>query len=163
MFTPITSPRISTNPIFQSCFINTPSYNCKNMVRYWKWLKFFINSTSIFFKFICSHNSATYWSSSINFFFHMISTNSSSKLRNFPFFESFHSNTILWWTIFWKRRLALHTLLNIRTRLSFRIFCSILLTSFFRNSKFSSKLINTHCISSVAWTSSTTINYHLRT
>lgn len=159
-FSPVSSPTVSSNPIFcSSGFINSKSYNCYNVIRYrngYLW----VNSSSIFFKFICGVNGTRDWSSCINFSFHSCSSRDTSVLAYFPTIIFLLCPAIFsvltfsgWGTV--------HAFLYVGARKFVRIFGNILLTSHFRNSDLMGKLVDSDIISSIAGSSGFTVDNNL--
>jgi len=82
-FTPIGSPTISTNPIFDSIFFS-PSNNCYLMINFWRNYRFCKDSSIILKKFMSYLKPTRNRSSCINLSFHIINSRNRSILNNFP-------------------------------------------------------------------------------
>lgn len=164
IFTPVCSPTVSSDPVFNSFFRNSPSDNSYFVIYKINYGFLRVNSSGIVFELVSYENSTRNRSSSIYFSFHFSSSFYFSILVNIMKREFFDWFTAWVWhsLIVWRRSETVHANLHRRTREFCRIFSNVILTSFFRNTVSVSVLVNSHWVTSFTRSSCIAVDDNLR-
>ena len=103
IFSPVSSPRVSSDPIIHTRFNIITKPNKSNfMASKWFLSRIDKNSTCIILKALSNRNNTSNWTSHVDFSFYLLNTRNSSVFTDFPVsvMSMFNSSTmifIIWW------------------------------------------------------------------
>ncbi len=159
---PVSTPTVADYPELNSILLSPSNYS-DFMIDHWNQFSFRVNASCVGLKLLGGFNSTRNRPSSKDFCFHTISTCYSSMLKNFPYRISRSGPAVA----FISRLLSfgvstILAFLYCRATEMIGIFSKIVLTVFFRNTVAFSVCVDTCSVSSIATSSSLTVNNHLR-